>query len=156
MKHAFLFLIFVTGCAPVFQPKVFAYEKHVYDIASLSNGRMIVESELSNQCKNIEETLRKAAIEQGLSYAGTTEGSFSGNSLDTISFLNYAIPNSSTLFRISNLTNTSWRSAEWGYFRTYGLDFHNGYSILSTGVIDQKYSKISGSRICFSYSFSNF
>ena len=57
MKHAFLFLIFVTGCAPVFQPKVFAYEKHVYDIASLSNGRMIVESELSNQCKNIEETL---------------------------------------------------------------------------------------------------
>lgn len=155
MKYAFVFLLFITGCAPVLQPRVFSYEKHIYEIASLSNGRMTVESELSSQCKGLEEIFEKFAIEQGLSHAGMTEGSFLGNSLETISYLNYAIPNSSTLFRISNSVNTAWRRTEWGYLRNYGLEFLNGYSILSTSVVDQKYSKISGSRICFSYSFSN-
>ena len=153
MRYAIAFLFFATSCAPIFQPRVFSYDSHVYDIASLSNGQMTAKSELSDQCKKLEETFRRFAIEQDLRFAGTTEGDFLGNSLDTISYLNYAIPNSSTLFRISNATNGSWRPTEWGYLRTYGLEFRNGDALLTVSVIDQKYSKLSGSRICLSYSF---
>jgi hypothetical protein len=155
MKCAFAFLLIITGCAPVFQPKAFAYDKHVYDVASFSNGRMVAALELSDQCKDLGKTVRQAATEIGLRYFGTFEGIFSGNSLDTIEYLNYAIPKSTPITQNTNPSDFSWKTADFGYYRTYPLLFSNGYGVLSIDVIDRKNSSISGSRICLSYSFPN-
>jgi hypothetical protein len=153
VKNALVLLFVLSGCAPAFQPQNFSYSDHIYRISSLSEGKMRVSNSLSDQCTVISTSARKVAIENGFEYMGTYEGNFLGSSLDTIEYLNYAIPRSTPIIQSSIPQFSSWKPLEYGYSRGYPLDFRDGLGLMLAYVIDEKHSELSGSRICFSYSF---